>query len=148
MPPPYTGGCQCGAIRYEITGEPTVVYACHCTECQRQSGSAFAMTLTVPAPKFRLTKGMPKRFDRQAESGRTVTGWFCAECGTRIFHSPGQLAQNCNVKPGTLDDTLWVMPTVHVWIKSAQPWVKIPDDAKKFDTQPADRTWLVSPRPD
>ena len=146
MPAPYSGGCQCGKIRYEVTAEPTVVYACHCKECQRQSGSAFGMTVVVPKASFRVTKGSLKSSRREGESGRTVVGWFCGDCGTRIYHSPGQLAENCNLKPGTLDDTSWLRPTVHVWLKSAQPWIRIPDDATKFDTQPTDRSWLVRQR--
>ena len=136
------GGCQCGAIRYEITGPATVVYACHCRECQRQSGSAFAMALVVPAERFRLLEGVPKSFARAGESGRIVTGWFCPECGTRLYHTPGQLSGNINVKPGTLDNTSDLAPTVHVWTKSAQKWVQLPPGIARHETQPADRSWL------
>ena len=59
---PQSGGCQCGSVRYEITGPPTVVYACHCTECQKQSGSAFAMAAVIPQENFRITKGAPAMF--------------------------------------------------------------------------------------
>src|SRR5271167_2502735 len=62
---PQSGGCQCGAIRYEITGPPAAVYACHCTECQRQSGSAFAMAAVIPQAHFRIVAGQPKMFARQ-----------------------------------------------------------------------------------
>lgn len=142
MPAPYSGGCQCGAIRYVITDEPTVVYACHCTECQTQSGSAFGMTVVVPSGQFKLLKGAPKVFRRTGESGRTMKCLFCADCGTRIYHEPSGIAENKNIKPGTLDDTSWVVPTVHVWLKSAQPWVQIPDETLKFEEQPKDRSWL------
>jgi hypothetical protein len=56
---PQSGGCQCGGVRYEISGPPKVVYACHCTECQRQSGAAFAMATVIPKENFRITKGEP-----------------------------------------------------------------------------------------
>ncbi len=69
MHPPFDGGCQCGAVRYRITSEAVVVYACHCTICQTQSGSAFAMAMRVPAEDFHLTKGGLKSFDRNADSG-------------------------------------------------------------------------------
>lgn len=143
MVPTRSGGCQCGAVRYEFSGEPTVVYACHCQECQRQSGSAFAMALVVPYERFRITRGEPRSFARTGESGRTLLGWFCPECGTRLYHTPGQLAQNCNLKPGTLDDTSWLRPTVHVWTRSKQAWVEIPTDAVAHETQPVDRRWLL-----
>ena len=143
----HLGGCQCGKVRYEISCDPIVVYACHCSECQRQSGSAFAMAAVFPRGHFRLTQGHLKNFSRTAESGRTLTCWFCGDCGTRIFHSPGNIDGNCNLKPGTLDNTSWLHPTVHVWTRSAQPWVIIPEDATKFKTQPADRSWLLPSAP-
>jgi hypothetical protein len=138
-----TGGCQCGAVRYEITHEPIVVYACHCTECQRQSGAAFGMTAVIPKEHFRLTRGELKNFPRTGDSGRTMLCWFCATCGTRIYHSPANLGQNCNIKPGTLDDTSWLVPTVHVWTRSAQSWVRLPESSIICETQPADRRWLT-----
>ena len=139
------GGCQCGAIRYEISVPPTVIYACHCLECQRQSGSAFGMAMVIPAEGFRLVEGEPKSLERTGESGRTMRCWFCFDCGTRLYHSPAKLGQNVNIKPGTLDDTAWLRPTVHVWTRSAQPWVQIPTDAIRHDTQPEDRSWLLAP---
>lgn len=142
-----TGGCQCGEVRYEITCEPTVVYTCHCTECQRQSGSAFAMAAVIPTEHFKLTRGAAKSFARTGESGRTMLCWFCPDCGTRLYHSPANLAQNCNIKPGTLDDTTWLKPTAHMWTRSAQHWVSIPEDGMVCETQPADRSWLTRREP-
>ena len=81
------GGCQCGGIRYRIEAEPVALVACHCTECQRQSGSAFGMSLLVPRDGFRLS-GTPKRFTRSSDSGRPVDCFFCPDCGTRIYHLP------------------------------------------------------------
>jgi hypothetical protein len=68
MPAPYTGGCQCGRVRYELTAEPIRIVACHCTECQRQSGSAFGMSMLVSADSLTVT-GETKRFTRIADSG-------------------------------------------------------------------------------
>ena len=103
---PQTGGCQCGASRYEISGPPAAVYACHCTECQKQSGSAFAMAAVIPQAHFRITKGTPKMYARQTSPSKTMECWFCGDCGTRLFHVPGGASYpNRNIKPGTLDDT-------------------------------------------
>jgi hypothetical protein len=55
-----TGGCQCGAIRYEIGGFPLLLYTCNCTDCQRQSGSAFALNMPVAVKHFRIVRGEPK----------------------------------------------------------------------------------------
>src|SRR5690348_6292420 len=137
---PRSGGCQCGSVRYEIVGPPTTVYACHCTECQKQSGSAFAMAAVVPREKFRITKGTPEMFTRKTSPTKTMECWFCANCGTRLYHVPGGAAYpNCNIKPGTLDDTTWLVPTIHFWTRSAQKWVVIPEDAVCYETQP--ETW-------
>jgi len=85
MPAPYTGGCQCGAVRYVLTTEPIRLAACHCTECQRQSGSAFGMSMPVTNDSLSMT-GSTKQFTRIADSGGEVTGVFCPDCGVRIYH--------------------------------------------------------------
>ena len=130
------GGCQCGALRYRVNGEPIALAVCHCRECQRQSGSAFGMSLVVPKDSFQLLSGEPKTFTRTADSGRSVVCAFCAACGTRIYHEPSRMRDTLNIKPGTLDDTSWLAPSVHVWTKSKQPWVGIPGDVHCVDTQP------------
>lgn len=132
----HTGGCQCGAIRYEFSGDPKLVVACHCTDCQRQSGSAFGMTLVVDEADFRLTQGELKTFSSESAAGRAKLGAFCPDCGTRIYHKPEWRKGSVSVKPGTLDDTQWLQPTVHLWTNSKQGWVTIPDGVKTFETQP------------
>ena len=78
MPAPYTGGCQCGSVSYVVTAEPIRVSACHCTECQRQSGSAFAMSMLLRKDSLTVT-GPTKQFTRIADSGNEVTCVFCSE---------------------------------------------------------------------
>ena len=85
MTAPYTGGCQCRSVRYVLTTEPIRVGACHCKECQRQSGSAFGMAMLVKKDSLTVT-GPTKQFTRVADSGNEVTGVFCPECGVRIYH--------------------------------------------------------------
>src|SRR5215217_6718430 len=67
-----SGGCQCGAVRYVVTAEPLALYVCHCRECQKQSASAFGVSLVVPGTAFRLTAGEPRTWSRQTDSGRTL----------------------------------------------------------------------------
>jgi hypothetical protein len=141
---PQSGGCQCGAVRYEVTGPPVSVYACHCTECQKQSGSAFAMAAVIPQEHFRITQGTPHMFARKASMTKTLECWFCPACGTRLYHLPGGVDYpNRNVKPGTLDDTSWLAPTIHFWTRSKQDWVVIPDDVTSYETQPTTLSWVA-----
>ena len=118
---PQNGGCQCGALRYEVTQAPSMVYACHCTDCQRVTSSAFSMAIVLPADAFRLVAGEPRVMKRTTDSGRVSTRWVCPECGSWISHGPRPGIRN--VRAGTLDDTSWLRPTAHFWTRSKQPWV-------------------------
>ncbi len=133
----WTGGCQCGGIRYEVTGAPQQVVVCHCTDCQRQSGSAFGMTLVVREENFRLTQGEPKTFASKSDAGRAKLGAFCPGCGTRIFHKPEWRKGTVSVKPGTLDDTTMLKPDIHIWTGSKQPWITIPEDVEAHEKHPS-----------
>ncbi len=128
---PYSGGCQCGKVRYELQGEIYRLNICHCKDCQRQSGSAFGMSLIVPVETFRLTVGEPKTFQLQADSGRVKTCAFCGDCGVRIYNQTSALN---SIKPGTLDDTSWLEPDAHYWIKRKQGWYVLPNDIPCYET--------------
>jgi hypothetical protein len=134
MTAPYTGGCQCQSVRYVVTMEPIRVLACHCTECQCQSGSAFAMSMPVKKDSLTVT-GPTKQFTRMADSGNEVTGVFCPECGVRIYHVLKSAPDVTSIKPGTLDDTRWLRPGSFIWMKSAQGWVLVPDGVKTLEQQ-------------
>ncbi|MBD2727095.1 GFA family protein [Nostoc sp. FACHB-892] len=135
---PYTGGCQCGHIRYEIHAEPLTLYVCHCKECQKQSSSAFGMSFTVPRDAVVIVQGQPKAWTRKADSGREINNLFCGDCGTRLFHERTYNPDTINVKPGTLDNTSWLRPVGNVWTRNAQSWVIISDQLLNYDGQPED----------
>lgn len=145
MSAPYPGGCQCGAIRYEIRGEPVTLYACHCTACQMQSSSAFGMSLRILTEDFYLLQGELKNFFVTADSGGKKECAFCGGCGTRIYHAPayGRDGGTINMKPGTLDDRSWLQPIGHMWTASAQPWVDIPDTLLRYAHNPEDQDELL-----
>ena len=132
----YTGGCQCGDIRYAITGEPQLTVACHCTDCQRLSGSAFGMTLVVAEADFRLVQGDVETWSSVSEAGRGKLGAFCPRCGNRIYHKSEWRRNTVSIKPGTLDDTSWLEPDMHIWTRSKQPWVVIPEGVESHEKQP------------
>jgi len=120
---PMTGGCSCGAIRYEITSFPLLLYTCNCTNCQTASGSAFALNMPVPAEGFHIRQGEPKAWRHISPTGVAVISWFCADCGGRLYGDRAGREQIINLRAGTLDDTTWLVPVMHMYMKSAQPWV-------------------------
>lgn len=135
---PLHGGCQCGAVRYEITGEPRELYVCHCRECQKQSASAFGISLIVPRSGFRLTQGAVKSWSRPADSGRRRRCLFCGECGSRLWHEAEPPAETVSVKGGSLDIPLDLGAAIHIWVSRKLPGVVIPDGLRCFDGEPED----------
>ena len=129
-----TGGCQCGALRYTLASAPLVIYCCHCTECQKQSSSAFGISVRVDARTVTLA-GKTSVFTRQSVSD-TMECHFCGTCGSRLFHRRPAYGHLMNIKGGTFDDTSWLHPAGHIWTRSKQPWVTLPADTLTYDAQP------------
>ena len=115
----WTGGCLCGAVRYEAKSEPIVCH-CHCGRCRRSSGAAFVTWLNFPHEGFRWTKNEPAYFASSAQ----VRRGFCAQCGSSVsFHR----AQHVSVSLGSLDRPGDVEPTVHIWCERQLPWLVVND---------------------
>ena len=127
------GGCPCGSLRYELTGEPLFVHACHCTLCQAQSGSAFGLTMFVEEFNVRMIQGRPVSRETVADSGNVRTSYFCASCGATMWGKTPMRPGLVGLRPGSLDDTSWVKPRAHIWIKSKQPWLQLPKDVPAFE---------------
>jgi hypothetical protein len=125
-----TGACQCGHVRYAIDGAVQRLNVCHCRDCQRQSGSAFGMSLVIAPDAFRLQSGTLKTFLTVADSGRQKTCAFCPECGVRIYNATSALM---SVKAGTLDDTSSLTPDAHYWVVRKQAWTPLPADVPCFN---------------
>ena len=130
---PMSGGCACGAIRYAIAAMPLLLYACHCTDCQRGSGSAFSLNMPVAAAAFRIVQGAPKAW----RSGVTAA-WFCGDCSGRIYGERDGWPDVRTVRAGTLDDTTWLRPAAHIFVRSAQPWESFDGETPCFETTPGD----------
>jgi hypothetical protein len=130
------GGCACGAIRYRLTNAPMIVHACHCRDCQKISGSAFALNLWIerkfvePSGPEPVAYAMPP-----GSSGRPHDVYRCVTCGTALwgkYHAaPGDTLL---VAGGTLDDPSAVAPDVHIFTRSKAPWLELPKDARVFET--------------
>lgn len=131
------GGCQCGAVRYELDGPLARAYACHCRDCQKQSASAFSLSIPVLDERLRLT-GAVDRFDKRSDSGAVTTCVFCRRCGVRIHHVSARSPKVLTLKAGTLDDAARVSPAAHLWVSRKQPWVDLDPGVPAFERQPED----------
>ena len=99
-----TGGCQCGAVRYEISSPPVELYVCHCRECQKRSSSAFGISAIFRRVDFRLTQGAVKSWARPTDTGRRLRCVFCPDCGSRLWHErESEVLPTISVKGGSLD---------------------------------------------
>jgi hypothetical protein len=134
---PLTGGCQCGAVRYAISVARPAIYACHCRECQHQSGSAYGLSRPVRRAAVDLT-GALAAWERSTDSGARTCCSYCPSCGTRIHHGTVGPSEWLTLKPGTLDDPSAIVARAHIWVRSKQPWVRLDPASPAFDTQPDD----------
>jgi hypothetical protein len=131
-----TGGCQCGAVRY--TARPSVKfrpYACHCTSCQSETGSAFALQIWVLAGDLDVT-GELIEGQQLKPDGATLSRFGCPHCLSRIYSLNSSRPQMKTLRAGTLDDSAVFSPDVHIWTQSKQPWIRLPDGAQALAKQP------------
>ena len=120
------GGCQRGAVRYACGAPPLQVYVCHCTECRRQSSSAFGISVQVPAAAFSLVRGEPRLWSRPTARGGWLDCWFCPACGSRLWHRGRGDTATLNLKGGSLDRPPDLSSAMHIWTASRMPGVEIP----------------------
>ena len=135
---PMTGGCPCGAVRYQITSFPLLLYTCNCTDCQRASGSAFALNMPVAARDFHILQGQPKGWRHASSTGVAAISWFCDDCGGRLYGDRAGREAIVNLRAGTLDDTTWLAPIAHMYTRGAQPWVAPAANAECYEIGPDD----------
>lgn len=140
---PCEGGCCCGSVRYRLLEDPLELHVCHCTDCQRLSGNAFIMTMSVHQRSLELHRGELTTFEFPTPQGTTRRDQRCSDCGSRMWSEPPRYPELRGLRPGTLDDTSWLNPIAHIWTASAQPWVSIPDGVLRYDKAPDDDLDLV-----
>ncbi len=129
----HSGGCACGAVRYQVRGEPELVQVCHCNFCQRRLASAFAVIAVFAHDAVDILQGqLTEREYRSDESGRWLRMSFCPQCGTTIAHT-AQIRPGCrSIAAGTFDDPDWLKIDRHIWVRSKRPWVTIPEGVAVF----------------
>jgi len=131
-----SGGCLCGALRYQLRAAPPKISACHCTHCQKSSGSAFSVNLLTPEADIAFT-GEMALYEDHADSGNILKRYFCPRCGSQMgSHNmlrPGMFI----LRAGTLDDTKALeRAALQCWTRSRQPWVRLICDAPEFSEAP------------
>ncbi|HEX3949675.1 MAG TPA: GFA family protein [Steroidobacteraceae bacterium] len=123
-----SGSCSCGAVKFRLIAAPMFVHCCHCTDCQRQTGSAFVLNALIEADRVELLQGATRGYPQPTDSGRPHIIQRCADCGTALWSNYGGREQVRFVRIGTLDEARTLPPDVHIYTRSKQPWVTLPGD--------------------
>jgi hypothetical protein len=123
---PLTGGCLCGAVRYEVTAPPESVGYCHCTRCQRRTGTAASAQARLTADSFRITQG--RELVRVWAPPDGFPKSFCSSCGGALWSSDPETGEIMSVRLGTFDGDPGLRPTFRAFVAYAAPWEPIPDD--------------------
>jgi hypothetical protein len=127
-----TASCRCGQLRATVTGEPVRVSVCHCLNCKKRSGSAFAVQARWPSAQVQI-EGQSKTFAIVADSGNRATFHFCPECGSDVYYEiDGKFDDNFNdliaIPVGLFDDPFFATPSYSVWEQRKHDWVEIVGD--------------------
>ena len=132
-----TGGCGCGAVQFELTQAPVAATYCHCTRCQRRTGTGASANTRVASESFRIVRGEDRLRAWKPEGG--AEKWFCGDCGSALFsRNPGD-ASHVGVRLGALDSDPDIRPSAHQFVAYAAAWEPIPDDGlpRYPETRPA-----------
>ena len=128
-----TGGCHCGAIRYEVSGEPITHALCHCSDCRRHSGAPMVGWTMYPEDALVITKGEPKVYE-SSEHGRRR---FCSECGTGLFYANADVLPGLvDIQSGSYDDPEAVPAQVHIQTAERLNWMERAHELPTFDRFP------------
>src|SRR3954447_12901991 len=138
------GGCACGEVRYRLEGPPLFVHCCHCLNCQRQTGSAFAINVLIESERLERLRGEPRRVSVPRSGAKRQQIYRCPTCQTAVWSTYSR-AGILFVRAGTLDDPSAVEPDVHIYTRSKVPWVALPESAPAFAVYyDAQKLWPAS----
>jgi hypothetical protein len=128
----FEGGCQCGAIRYRVSGQPVMAAICHCTMCRRANAAPAVAWAMFREAQVAFLKGSPTTYASSPEARRG----FCPACGTQICFTAEYIPGLIDLTIGSLDHPEMVAPTLHYWDAKRLPWVHFADDLPKFPEFP------------
>jgi hypothetical protein len=125
------GHCLCGKVTYKCDAEPVATLLCHCTDCQRQSGTAFSIVVGVSREELPIDGDTIGSFTTVGEDTQEpVHRMFCSECGSPILSIAEATPDMAWIKAGTLDDRSWLAPEMEIWARSKHPYV-VPDEENR-----------------
>ena len=129
--PQVQGSCLCGKVTYRSESDPLFTAACHCRDCQKQTGTSFSVVVGVPADSFEVEgESLASVTTVGDEHGQDVDRRFCRECGSPIVTFSPAAPGVAIIKAGTLDDTSWLEPEMELWCRSAHPYITFDDEAR------------------
>jgi hypothetical protein len=130
----HDGGCLCGAVRYRVEGSPLKAFNCHCTFCQRRTGTAFAQVTVFRDDQVEMNRNLLTEYEhRSDESRRWIRLQFCSRCGTTVAATLEHIPGVCAISGGTFDDPNWLKFTSNIWTRSAQHWMAFPPNMDRFE---------------
>ncbi len=132
---PFSGGCACRAIRYECSALPLLMFQCHCRDCQRAVGAAFAPNVWFESANL-LFSEEPKGYVTKSEMGNTIYHDFCPGCGSPIGMRTDGFPELRGIRAASLDEPSWLSPDANIWTRNAYPWEHLNPDLRDFKDQP------------
>jgi hypothetical protein len=130
------GGCGCGAVRFEVSEPLESASYCHCTRCQRRSGTGASANARPRRGSFRIVSGEERlRAWRPAEGSEK---WFCGDCGSAVFSRKPHDPERMSIRLGAFDDDPEIRPSMRHFVAYAAPWEPIPDDGLPRHQETAD----------
>ena len=129
------GGCLCGAVRYTAEADPTSATVCHCRDCQKFTGSAFAALVRVTKEALTI-EGALKTFSSIGGSGNPILRHFCPECGSSIAEESAMRPDSIVLNVGTFDDPTLATPGREIFRGDAVPWIEVHGEIPRFVKRP------------
>ncbi len=133
----YRGGCYCGAVRFEITSKISNIIYCHCSQCRKLQGSAYATNGVVNSENFKLVCG--EELLTRHKLSATQTRYFCRHCGSPIKSENTKVPDKVRVRLGTIDSDIKEQPQAHIFVESKSNWDIICDELPQYKEYEVDR---------
>ncbi len=128
---PHHGACLCGAVRYVIEGALAAIQLCHCGQCRKAQGTAFASNIPVQAKQVRFVSG--RESIREFESSPGKLRAFCSNCGSPVYSRRRDTPDALRIRAGTLEGRVEALPLAHFYVGSKADWWPISDALPQFD---------------